>query len=103
MVQDHSSTPHPRSPTSLYEQNYRKLEKILGRPLPELESGIVYRLRAEGFMDLVGEVLSICPETGAMIVSLATTTSNGETSARTPRWWSGSSLPMRINPATWRH
>jgi hypothetical protein len=45
------------NPTRLYEQNYRRLERLLGRPLSELRSGVAYRLRAEGFMDLVVEVL----------------------------------------------
>ena len=60
--------PHPRS---LFERNYRRLEGILGRPLPDLESGVVYRLRAEGFMDLVVEVLPQDRHTGAMVLSLA--------------------------------
>jgi uncharacterized protein YqiB (DUF1249 family) len=59
------------SPTRLYEQNYRRLERLLGRPLQDLRSGVAYRLRAEGFMDLVAEVLPQDRSTGAMIVSLA--------------------------------
>lgn len=61
----------PGRPTSLYERNYRRLEAIIGRPLPDLESGVVYRLRAEGFMDLALEVLSQDRTTGAMVVSIA--------------------------------
>jgi hypothetical protein len=61
----------PRRPRSLFERNYRRLEDIIGRPLPDLQSGIVYRLRAEGFMDLVVELLPPCPETGATVLSLA--------------------------------
>ena len=47
-----------RRPRSLYERNYRHLEDIIGRPLPDLQSGVVYRLRADGFMDLVVVELS---------------------------------------------
>lgn len=43
----------------------------MGQPLGELRSGVDYRLRAAGFMDLVVEVLPQCPETGAMVLSLA--------------------------------
>ena len=57
-------------PRSLFERNYRRLEDIIGRPLPDLESGVVYRLQADGFMDLVVEVLSPCPVTGAQVLSL---------------------------------
>jgi hypothetical protein len=60
----------PRRPLSLFERNYRHLEAIIGRPLPDLESGVVYRLQADGFMDLVVEVLSPCPVTGAQVLSL---------------------------------
>ena len=60
----------PRRPQSLFEQNYRRLEEILGRPLPDLRSGIAYRLRAEHYMDLVVELLPPCPETGAAVLSL---------------------------------
>lgn len=70
MPRDPESTPPPRHPRSLFEQNYRRLEDIIGRPLPDLQSGIVYRLRAENFMDLVVEVLPPCPETGAAVLSL---------------------------------
>jgi uncharacterized protein YqiB (DUF1249 family) len=59
------------NPTRLYEQNYRRLEKILGRPLSDLRSGVAYRLRAEGLMDLVVEVLPQDRSTGAMVLSLA--------------------------------
>jgi hypothetical protein len=55
---------------SLFERNFRRLEGIIGRPLPDLESGVVYRLQADGFMDLVVEVLSPCPVTGAQVLSL---------------------------------
>ncbi|HSL82748.1 MAG TPA: DUF1249 domain-containing protein [Thermoanaerobaculia bacterium] len=71
MPRDPESTPTPRRPRSLFERNYRRLEEIIGRPLPDLQSGIVYRLRAENFMDLVVEVLPPCPETGAQVLSLA--------------------------------
>jgi len=60
----------PRRPLSLFERNYRRLEGIIGRPLPDLQSGVVYRLQADGFMDLVVEVLSPCPVTGAQVLSL---------------------------------
>jgi uncharacterized protein YqiB (DUF1249 family) len=60
----------PRPPQSLFERNYRRLEAIIGRPLPDLESGVVYRLRADGFMDLVVEVLPQDRPTGAMVLSL---------------------------------
>jgi len=59
------------SPTRLFEQNYRRLERLLGRPLSDLRSGVAYRLRAEGFMDLVVEVLPQDRATGATVLSLA--------------------------------
>jgi uncharacterized protein YqiB (DUF1249 family) len=68
------SQPSPgRAPPrlSVYEQNYRRLDEILGRPLSDLRSGVVYRLRAEGFMHLVVEVLSEDRATGAMVLALA--------------------------------
>jgi uncharacterized protein YqiB (DUF1249 family) len=61
----------PRRPLTVHERNYRRLEEILGQPLPDLRSGVVYRLRAEGFMDLVVEVLSQDRATGAMVLSIA--------------------------------
>ena len=60
----------PRRPLPLHERHYRLLEGIIGRPLPDLESGVVFRLQADGFMDLVVEVLSPCPVTGAQVLSL---------------------------------
>ena len=54
-----------------YEVNYSRLEALIGQPLGDLQSDVVYRLRAPGFMDLVVEVLPQCPETGAMVLSLA--------------------------------
>ncbi len=56
---------------SQYEQNYARLEALMGQPLCDLRSGRSYRLRAPGFMDLVVEVLPQDPETGAMVLSLA--------------------------------
>jgi uncharacterized protein YqiB (DUF1249 family) len=56
--------------TRLYEQNYRRLERLMGRPLSELRSGVAYRLRAEGYMDLAVEVLPKEPAAGAMVLSL---------------------------------
>jgi len=35
----------------IYRQNYQRLEDLLGQPIPDLRSGVVYRLRAAGFMD----------------------------------------------------
>jgi uncharacterized protein YqiB (DUF1249 family) len=70
MPRDPESTPAPRRPRSLFERNYRRLEEIIGRPLPDLKNGVVYRLRAEHYMDLVVEVLPPCPETGAQVLSL---------------------------------
>jgi hypothetical protein len=61
----------PRRPLTLHERHYLHLEEILGQPLPDLQTGTVYRLRAEGYMDLVAEVLSLDRATGAMILSLA--------------------------------
>jgi uncharacterized protein YqiB (DUF1249 family) len=58
----------PRNP---YAMNYARLEALMGQPLGVLRSGVSYRLRAAGFMDLVVEVLPQCPETGAMVLSLA--------------------------------
>ena len=57
-------------PLSLFERNYRRLENIIGRPLPDLQSGVVYRLQAGGYMDLVVEVLPQDRHTGAMVLSL---------------------------------
>ena len=54
-----------------YEQNYARLEALMGQPLCDLRSGRSYRLRAPGFMDLVVEVLLQDPDTGAMVLSLA--------------------------------
>jgi hypothetical protein len=55
---------------SLFARNYCRLEGIIGRPLPDLESGVVYRLQADGFMDLVVEVLPQDRQSGAMVLSL---------------------------------
>jgi hypothetical protein len=63
------TTNHRTSP--VFRQNYRRLEALLGHPLPDLRPETVYRLRAEGFMDLVAEVLSRNRETGAVVLSLA--------------------------------
>ena len=71
MPRSHRSTPAPGQRLSLHERNYRRLEDLMGQPLPDLQIGTVYRLRAEGYMDLVAEVLPRCPETGAMVLSLA--------------------------------
>ena len=54
-----------------YEQNYARLEALIGQPLGDLQSGAAYHYRTPGFMDLVVEVLPQCPETGAMVLSLA--------------------------------
>ena len=54
-----------------YELNYARLEALMGQPLGDLRSDRSYRLTARGFMDLVVEVLPECPETGAMVLSLA--------------------------------
>lgn len=70
MPRQPGSSRAPGRPTSLYERNYRRLEAIIGRPLPDLQSGVVYRLRADGFMDLVVEVLPQDRYTGAMVLSL---------------------------------
>ena len=56
---------------NLYEANYRRLEALVGRPFGDLRSERACRLRASGFMDLVVEVLPQCPETGAMVLSMA--------------------------------
>jgi uncharacterized protein YqiB (DUF1249 family) len=58
-------------PRRSYERNYRRLEALMGRPLRDLRSDVVYRLRAEGFMDLIVEVLPQDRDTGAMVLSLA--------------------------------
>lgn len=71
MPRDPESTPAPRRPRSLFEQSYRRLEEIIGRPLTDLQSGVVYRLQAEHFMDLVIEVLPQDRPTGAMVLSIA--------------------------------
>ena len=55
---------------SQYEQNYARLEALMGQPLCDLQSGRSYRLRAPGFMDLVVEVLPQDLETGALVLSL---------------------------------
>jgi uncharacterized protein YqiB (DUF1249 family) len=61
----------PRRPLTLHERHYRLLEDLIGQPLADLQPGTVYRLRAEGFMDLVVEVLSKDRSTRGMVVSLA--------------------------------
>jgi uncharacterized protein YqiB (DUF1249 family) len=71
MPRDPESTAPPRRPLSLRERHYRLLEEIIGLPLADLQTGTVYRLRAAGFMDLVGEVLSQNRATGAMVLSLS--------------------------------
>ena len=71
MPRSRRSTHTPGQGLSLHERNYRRLEDLMGQPLPDLQTGTVYRLRAEGFMDLVVEALPRCPETGAMVLSLA--------------------------------
>ncbi|MCP4486584.1 MAG: hypothetical protein GY820_04580, partial [Gammaproteobacteria bacterium] len=58
-------------PDNQYEQNYGRLEALIGQPFGDLRSDRSYRLRAKGFMDLVVEVLPQCEETGAMVLSLA--------------------------------
>ncbi len=55
----------------MYEQNYARLQALMGQPLGDLRSDRSYRLRAPGFMDLVVEVLPEDPEAGAMVLSLA--------------------------------
>ncbi len=55
---------------SQYEQNYARLEALMGQPLGDLRGGRSYRRRAPGFMDLVVEVLPQDPEPGAMVLSL---------------------------------
>jgi len=67
-------TPPPLAltrPRSTYERNYQRLTALLGHPIADLRSGVAHRLQAAGFMDLVVEVLPQCPETGAMVLSLA--------------------------------
>jgi hypothetical protein len=64
-----TATNHLTSP--VYRQNYQRLEALLGQPIPDLRPETVYRLRAEGFMDLVLEVLSRDRGTGAVVLSLA--------------------------------
>ncbi len=55
-----------------YEMNYARLEELMGRPLETLSGERSYRLRsAQGYMDLIVERLPQCPETGAMVLSLA--------------------------------
>ncbi len=54
-----------------YEVNYDRIRDLIGRPLGDLKTDTAYRLRAPGFMDLIVEVLPRCPETRAMVLSLA--------------------------------
>ncbi len=54
-----------------YELNYARIEALIGQPFGDLETDTAYRLRAPGFMDLIVEVLPPCPDTGAMVLSLA--------------------------------
>jgi hypothetical protein len=56
---------------TLHERHYGLLEEILGQPLSDLQTGTVYRLRADGFMPLVVEVLSQDRATGGIVLSLA--------------------------------
>ena len=58
------------STKNVYEKNYERLEKLLGKPPLDLDPEKVYRFRASGFMDLVVETLSPCAETGAQVLSL---------------------------------
>ena len=53
-----------------FEMAYARIEKLLRRPLVDIELGDVIRLRAGGFMDLVCEMLWPCEETGAPTLSL---------------------------------
>ena len=55
---------------NLYEMNYARLEKLLGRPPMELLGERSYRYRAKPFMDLVVERLPDCQETGAVVISM---------------------------------
>ncbi len=70
MPRSRRSTHAPGHGLFLYERNYRRLEEILDQPLPDLRSGVVYRLQAPGLMDLVVEVLSQDRATDAMVLSL---------------------------------
>ena len=55
-----------------YELNYARLEALMGRPLADLQGERSYRLRSDqGFMDLVVERLPPCPDSGAVVLSLA--------------------------------
>lgn len=56
---------------SIYELNYCRLIKLLGRPLQAIRAEEVYRFQAPGFMDLVVERISPCSETGVPVLSLA--------------------------------
>ena len=70
MPRQPGSTPS-RRPLTLHERHYRLLEDLIGQPLHDLQTDTVYRLRADGLMDLVVEVLSQDRTSGAMVLSLA--------------------------------
>ena len=58
---------------NLYEMNYARLEKLLGRPPVELLGGRSYRYRSEPYMDLVVEKLPASSEPhaeGATVLSM---------------------------------
>ena len=56
---------------TIYEMNYTRLANLLGQPPEGLEPKFTYRLRSEGFMDLIVEKLSRSPEKGTSVLSLA--------------------------------
>ena len=62
-----SESPNPNA----YETTYEVIERILQRPLQDLEPGDTLKLKAPGFMDLSVEVLPVCEETGGFVISLA--------------------------------
>jgi len=55
---------------TIFEINYDRFKRVLGREARELEFDRAYRFRASGFMDLVVERLPDCGMTGAPVVAL---------------------------------
>ena len=55
---------------NIYERNYARLRDLLGQAPERLPPNTVYRLRADGFMDLVVEMISPDPTTEVVLLSL---------------------------------
>lgn len=56
---------------NVYEENYARLEDLLGEAPEQIAPGRIYRLCSQGYMDLVIEKLSPSPTHGATLISVA--------------------------------